>query len=83
MEGTLIWSLFKYRARRGGQAEQIRGNTPLEMGWTIAAAVILVVLTVITFVFLPDRRPRALGAQIADGVQVASIDQPDPPGAEA
>ena len=52
VEGMLIWSLVKYRAKRGGQAEQIRGNTPLEMGWTIGAAVILVVLTGVTFAFL-------------------------------
>ena len=36
VEGTLIWSLVKYRARRGGTADQIRGNTPLEIGWTSA-----------------------------------------------
>src|SRR2546423_3824556 len=52
VEGTLIWSLVKYRARRGGEAAQIRGNTPLEIGWTIGAALILVVLTTITFVYL-------------------------------
>src|SRR5215213_11341069 len=52
--GTLIWSLVKYRARRGGVAHQIRGNTPLEIGWTIGAASILVVLTVVTFLYLED-----------------------------
>jgi cytochrome c oxidase subunit II len=82
VEGTLIWSLVKYRAKRGGQAEQIRGNTPLEMGWTIGAAVILVILTVVTFLFLNDiTDPERSGPQIS-GVQVASIDQPDPPGGE-
>ena len=36
VEGTLIWSLVRYRRRRGGpEAAQIRGNTPLELGWTI------------------------------------------------
>ena len=39
VEGTLIWSLVKYRARRGGpRPQQIRGNTPLEIGWTVGAA---------------------------------------------
>ena len=37
--GTLIWSLVKYRARRGGRADQIRGNTPLEIGWTVGRRV--------------------------------------------
>ncbi len=35
-------------------AAQIHGNTRLEIGWTVGAAVILVVLTVVTFVKLPD-----------------------------
>ncbi len=53
VEGTLIWSLVRYRARRGGpEPAQIRGNTPLELGWTIAATMILVVLATITFVYL-------------------------------
>jgi len=53
VEGTLLWSIFRYRARRGGaEPSQIRGNTPLELGWTIAAAAILVVLTTVTFVYL-------------------------------
>ncbi len=33
VEGTLLWSLVRHRARRGGpEAAQIRGNTPLELG---------------------------------------------------
>jgi hypothetical protein len=36
--GVLVWSLVKYRARRDGVAHQIRGNTPLEIGWTLGAA---------------------------------------------
>src|SRR5215217_5936017 len=52
--GVLIWSLVKYRARRDGRADQIRGNTPLEVGWTIGAAGILVILTVVTFLYLDD-----------------------------
>jgi cytochrome c oxidase subunit 2 len=53
VEGTLIWSLVRYRARRDGpEPAQIRGNTPLELGWTIAAALILVVLATVTFVYL-------------------------------
>jgi cytochrome c oxidase subunit 2 len=83
VEGTLIWSLVRYRARRRGpEAAQIRGNTPLEMGWTIAAALILVVLTVVTFIYLPDiENPPESGP---DGLQAsqarfASDDQPAPP----
>ncbi|HKP21963.1 MAG TPA: cytochrome c oxidase subunit II [Thermoleophilaceae bacterium] len=80
--GVLIWSLIKYRARRDRVAHQIRGNTPLEIGWTIGAASILVVLTVVTFLYLDDiENPPASGPNglSADAAQFASIDQPDPP----
>jgi cytochrome c oxidase subunit II len=80
--GVLAWSLIKYRARRDGRAHQIRGNTPLEIGWTIGAASILVVLTVVTFLYLDDiENPPASGPNglRADAAQFASIDQPAPP----
>jgi cytochrome c oxidase subunit II len=83
VEGTLIYSLIKYRARRGGpEAEQIHGNTPLEIGWTIGAALVLVVLTVVSFIYLPDiENPPASGPNglRAEQASFASIDQPDPP----
>ena len=80
--GTLIWSLVKYRARRDGRADQIRGNTPLEVGWTVGAASILVVLAVVTFLYLDDiENPPASGPNglSAAQAQFATIDQPDPP----
>jgi cytochrome c oxidase subunit II len=82
VEGTLLWSLVRYRARRGHEAAQMRGNTPLEVGWTIGAALILVVLTVVTFVYLgriespPESGPNGLRAS---QTRFASIDQPAPP----
>jgi cytochrome c oxidase subunit 2 len=54
VEGALVYSLYKFRARRGAVAAQIHGNTQLEIGWTAAAALILVVLTVVTFIKLPS-----------------------------
>lgn len=83
VEGTLIWSLVKYRARRGGpDAAQVHGNTPLELGWTVGAALILVVLTAVTFVYLGDieNPPDSGPGGLAGGVEVATIDQPQPPG---
>jgi cytochrome c oxidase subunit II len=83
VEGTLIWSIVRFRARRGGpQPAQIRGNTPLELGWTVGAALILVVLTVVTFLYLNGiKDPPSSGANglRADAAQFASIDQPNPP----
>ena len=85
VEGTLIWSLVKFRDRRGGpEPAQIRGNTPLELGWTVGAAVILVMLAAVTFIYLGDiKNPTPSGPDgLAAGVQVASIDQQDPPAGE-
>jgi cytochrome c oxidase subunit 2 len=80
--GTLIWSLVRHRARRDGRADQIRGNTPLEVGWTIGAAGILVILTVVTFLYLDDIEnppPSGPNGLSAASSQFATIDQPDPP----
>lgn len=84
VESALIYSLVKYRARRGGPpAEQIHGNTPLEIGWTVAAACIVLIIAAVTFVYLDDiRNPPASDP---DGLQVvsnefATINQPAPPG---
>jgi len=81
VEGTLLYSLFKYKARRGRTAAQIHGNTKLEIGWTVGAAVILVFITAFTFIKLPaikNPKPSLTGGQTAvvrDGDLVASTDQ--------
>jgi cytochrome c oxidase subunit II len=49
VEGALGYALWKFRARKGAVAAQIRGNTQLEVAWTVAAALTLVVLAVFTF----------------------------------
>ena len=76
VEAALFYSLFKFRARKGAVAAQIRGNTRLEIGWTVGAAVILVVLAVETFIQLPGIRnpPNSgpNGLQLADRVLVAA-----------
>jgi cytochrome c oxidase subunit 2 len=54
VEGALIYSLYKFRAKKNRVAAQIHGNTRLEIGWTVGAALILVILTVVTFVKLPS-----------------------------
>jgi cytochrome c oxidase subunit 2 len=75
VEGALFYSLFKFRARKGAVPAQIRGNTRLEVGWTVGAALILVVLAAFTFAKLGDIRnpPNSgpKGLQLADGVLVA------------
>jgi cytochrome c oxidase subunit II len=49
VEGALAYALYRFRARKGAVAAQIRGNTRLELAWTIGAAVVLLALAVVTF----------------------------------
>ncbi len=50
--GLLLYSMLKFKAKKGAVAAQIHGNTRLEVGWTIGAALILVVISVVTFLKL-------------------------------
>ena len=49
-----MYSVYKFRAKKVRTAAQIHGNTRLEISWTLGAAAILVVLTVVTFIKLPS-----------------------------
>jgi cytochrome c oxidase subunit 2 len=90
--GALLWAMLKYRARprRNMVAAQIHGNTRLEIGWTVGAFVILVFITIFTFVTLPGiKNPPASDIDengnpvTASNVLYASTDQPDPPSGSA
>jgi len=87
VEGALLWAFFKFRAKKGAVAAQIHGNTRLEISWTVAAAVILLFLTVVTFIMLPSiKNPAATGKnglQFASDAIYASTDQPAPPDGKA
>ena len=78
VEGALLYSVIRFRARKSRVAAQIHGNTPLEIGWTVAAALILVVLTVVTFVklggIINPPNSSANGPFIS-----AAVTQPTPP----
>jgi cytochrome c oxidase subunit II len=77
VEGALVYSIYKFRASKNKVAAQIHGNTRLEIGWTVAAAVILVIITVVTFVKLPSilNPPNTS----ANGLLSASLSEPNPP----
>jgi len=85
VEGLLIWFTLKYKARRGRVAAQIHGNTRLEIGWTVGAAVILVFITAVTFIKLPGIKDPAAskidaqGNPVAANAFFASTDQEPPP----
>jgi cytochrome c oxidase subunit 2 len=62
VQGGLIYVLWRFRARPGHELpEQIHGNTTLEVGWTIAPAVILVIMAVPTIrtIFALESAPPA------------------------
>lgn len=49
VEGGIVYTIWKFRARgRGTEPVQIHGNTRLEIGWTIAPAVLLGIVAIPT-----------------------------------
>ena len=83
VEGTLVYSLVRFRTRRGRVAAQIHGNTRLEIGWTVAAALIVVVLTVVTFAKLgaivnPASAGPVAAVPASNGGVTAAVGQPPP-----
>ncbi|MBA3745882.1 MAG: cytochrome c oxidase subunit II [Solirubrobacterales bacterium] len=89
VEGVLLYSIVKFRARKDAVPAQIRGNTRLEIGWTLGATVVLVVLAVVTFAMLPSIRTPpnsdADGFSTAkiSNIETASAFQPRPPNGRA
>ncbi len=87
--GALVYALVKFRARKGVAPAQIRGNTRLEVGWTVAAAVILVALAIVTFAKLSSiQNPPNSGAEgdrlaNENGLLFASSERKLPPNGKA
>lgn len=85
VEAGLLYALIKFRARKGAVAAQIRGNSRLEVGWTVAAAVILLALAVVTFAKLSSiQDPSNSGPEgdklaSANGLLYASSERKLPP----
>lgn len=88
VEATLLWALFRFKAKKGRTAAQIHGNTKLEVGWTVGAFLILIFITFFTFIKLgdiKDPKPSLIdenGNQVAqtDMVQYAATNQSVPDG---
>jgi cytochrome c oxidase subunit 2 len=89
VEGALLYSLVKFRVRKDAVPAQIRGNTTLEIGWTLGAAVILVVLAVVTFAMLggirtpPNSDADGYATPVVPNLKNASAFQPRPPNGHA
>jgi cytochrome c oxidase subunit 2 len=54
--GALIYTVIRFRRKEGQTAipTQTHGNTPLEIGWTIAPAIVLLVVAVPTIIYIFD-----------------------------
>lgn len=70
VEGLLLFTLWKFRASRGHKAKQIHGNTKLEIAWTGGAAVLVVILAVVSFLKLDEIRkpPNSDASGVQTGV---------------
>ncbi len=85
VEGALAYALIRFRARKGAVAAQIHGNTRLEVGWTVGAAVILLALAILTFAKLgsiqnpPDSGPEGAALAGVSGTLYASAERKLPP----
>ena len=88
VEAMIIYSIVKFRRRRGGpEPVAVHGNAPLEIGWTIGAIVLVAIVSVVTFLFLPGILNPAQsgpgGLQLAAGVPYAAVGQEQAPGGKA
>ncbi len=84
--GVLAYSLVRFRASRERRPPQIRGNTALELGWTIGASTLALAVGIVAIFYLNDiRDPLPSGpAELAEvRGQNAAINQPAPPGGDA
>ncbi len=67
--GAMAYILIKFRARPGRKAQQIHGNNKLEIAWTIAPILVLVVVAVPTMIWIATSSSRAVAA---DAIRVTA-----------
>jgi cytochrome c oxidase subunit 2 len=88
VEALIIYCVIKFRRRKGGpEPVAVHGNPALEIGWTIGAIVLVAIVSVVTFLFLPDilNPPKSgpNGLNVAAGVPTAAVGQEPPPGGKS
>ena len=77
--GFVLYSVWKFRASKNPVALQIHGNTRLELGLTLSAALILVIIATVTFIKLPSIVNPPNSDASASAVLSASLTAPNPP----
>ncbi len=87
VEGALGYACWRFSARRHRHPEQTHGNTTLEIGWTIGAFAIVILLAVVTLLKLssirnpPNSDPEGVNLARAGGALYADSEQkPTPSG---
>jgi cytochrome c oxidase subunit 2 len=83
--GVLLLFLYRYRARRGVPAAQVRGSAALELRWTAGLIGLVTAVAVVALFFIDDiKDPVASGPTALAGVagQNAAVNQPSPAGDE-
>jgi cytochrome c oxidase subunit 2 len=88
VEALIIYAVVKFRRRRGGpEPVAVHGNAPLEIGWTVGAIVLVAIVSVVTFLFLPGilnpAKSGPNGLNLAAGVPTAAVGQEPPPGGKS
>src|SRR3954447_9022938 len=88
VEGLILYAVIKFRRRRGGpEPVAVHGNAPLEIGWTLSAIVLVALIALVTFLYLPGilnpDKTGAGGLQFAAGVPTAAVGQEPPKGGRA
>ncbi len=77
--GFIVYSVWAFRAHKNPVALQIHGNTRLELGLTVTAALILVIIATVTFIKLPSIIDPPNSDASAETVLSASLTAPNPP----
>jgi len=77
--GFVCYSVFAFRAHKHPVAVQIHGNTRLELGLTLGAVLILVIIATVTFIKLPGIINAPNSDASANSVLSASLTAPNPP----
>ncbi len=80
--GFIVVSVWRFRASKNPVALQIHGNTRLELSLTVTAALIVVVIAVVTFIKLPSIINPPNSDASASSVLSASLTAPNPPSGE-
>jgi cytochrome c oxidase subunit II len=77
--GFVVYSVWAFRAHKNPVALQIHGNTRLELGLTLTAALILVIIATVTFIKLPGIVNPPSSDPSATAALSASLTAPNPP----